>query len=111
MKLVEFTNPEENRFDFDIIDDACVFMRNDPIFYRKHYYPVMAKLADNVRDGKKPNKIKLLAGMVETGINEYCKRYDLGRSSDEVFNQTDREALIDKIFSEECSQIDNGDYK
>ena len=39
MRLNEFTDKEE--LPFDVVDDTLVFMRNDPVFYRKFYYPAV----------------------------------------------------------------------
>ena len=41
MKIFEVTEPN-----FDLIDDTSFYMRNDPEFYRKEYFPAMARIAD-----------------------------------------------------------------
>ena len=111
VKIVEFSNPESNEPKFDIIDDAIVFMRNDPSFYRKSFFPAISKIADMHRSGQNVDKLKSLSGMVERGINEYCRKFDLSRSADELFRNQDREAIIDRIFSEEMAEIEKGEYK
>ena len=110
VKIVEFHNQENNKFDFDVVDDVVMFMRNDPIFYRKAFFPAISKLADNVRNGKSCDKSDL-SEMVENALESYCQKYNLAELPDEIFNDDDRTSIIDKIFSEEMSQIKNGEYK
>ena len=43
MRIDELATPQETKLNFDIVDDAVVFMRNDPQFYRKKYYPTVSK--------------------------------------------------------------------
>lgn len=111
VKLVEFSSPVDSSLPFDVVDDVSVFMRNDPQFYRKHFFPAFARIADLHRAGKKIDKNKCLSGMVEAALEGYCKKFNVARVPDEIFNNDDREAIIDKIFSEEMEQIQNGEYK
>ena len=62
MRLNEFTDKEE--LPFDVVDDTLVFMRNDPIFYRKYYYPSVCELADCQRAGKDADPKKYLIPML-----------------------------------------------
>ena len=111
MKIFEVTAVHENEeLDFDLVDDTCAFMRNDTQFYRKQFFPVMSKIADMHTAGKKINHRDHMGPMIERGINEYCSKYDLGRSPEDVFTQTDRDALTDKLFSEEMEEIKKGEY-
>ena len=110
VKIVEFHDPINSNFNFDIVDDASYYMRNDPSFYRKQYFPCMSKLADRHSEGKKIDRTMIM-DMIEQGINSYVKKFNLGRSSEDVFKQPDRDALIDKLFSEEMDQIKRGEYK
>lgn len=107
VKIYEVT---ETDLPFDIVDDASYYMRNDPSFYRKQYFPCMAKMADRHSEGKKIDRTMIM-DMIEQGINNYVKKYNLGRSPEDVFKQPDRDALIDKLFSEEMEQIKRGEYK
>ena len=110
VKIVEFHEPVNKDFGFDLVDDASYFMRNDPRFYRKEYFPCMARMADKHTEGSKIDR-SMLMNLIEKGIESYVKKFNLGRSSEEVFKQPDRDALLDKIFSEELSQIKKGEYK
>jgi hypothetical protein len=111
MRIDEFSQQPENKFDYDIVDDVCVFMRNDPLFYRKSFFPAVSNMADLQRNGSKIDKQSCLGGMIETAIGAYCKKYDIAEVPDEVFTIEDRANIIDKIFSEEMEQIKAGEYK
>jgi len=111
VKIVEFNQPMDNRFDYDVVDDVSVFMRNDPVFYRKQFFPTIAKIADSYRAGKKLDKTNCLGEMIESALDAYCKKYNIAKLPDEIFNDNDRLSLIDKIFAEEIEQIKKGEYK
>jgi hypothetical protein len=111
VKLVEFSSPVETDLPFDVVDDVIVFMRNDPQFYRKSFFPAVSRVADLHREGKSIDKGKLLSSMVEQGLNEYCKKFNIAKMPDEVFNNDDRMSIIDRIFSEEMEEIQKGEYK
>ena len=111
MKIFEVTEVRENdSLGFDLVDDASYYMRNDPSFYRKEFYPCMSKVADKHTAGASIDK-NMIMSMVERGINKYVQEYNLGRSVADVFKQPDRDALVDKLFSEEIEEIKKGDYK
>ncbi len=50
---------------FDLVDDTCMHMRNDPNFYRKEYFPTMASIADMQREGSNNDPRKLIMPMIE----------------------------------------------
>ena len=50
VKLVEFSEDKyEQDLGFNVVEDLCQHMRNDPIFYRKMYYPTMATMQDKLK--------------------------------------------------------------
>jgi hypothetical protein len=111
MRIDEFTNKDDDNLSFNIVDDTVVFMRNDPMFYRKQYYPAMIALAKHVESGDKKSARNSILPVVDHGINEYCKRYNLARTPSELFKDEDKESIIKLIFSEEIPNIKKGDYK
>ena len=111
VKIVEVIAEATQDVKFDLVDDASFFMRNDPTFYRKEYFPTVNKIAELHRSGKKFDHKKHLGPVVEKGINAYCSKFDLANSPDDVFNQEHRDAIIDKLFSEEMEEINKGEYK
>ena len=109
MRIDELATPQDTKLNFDIIDDAVVFMRNDPVFYRKKYFPTISNMADNVRGGKEIDR-SVLGSMVDSGINSYCKKFNIGRGPADVFTNEDRTSIIEKICSEELVEIEKGSY-
>jgi hypothetical protein len=111
MKIVEFTESVDKELPFDVVEDVVVFMRNDPQFYRKSFFPAFSKVADLHRAGKPIDQNKCLGDMVERALEGYCKKFNVARMPDEIFNNDDRQAIIDRVFSEEMEEIKKGEYK
>jgi len=53
MRIDEFSQPVDDSLPFDVVDDVAVFMRNDPQFYRKSFFPVVDKMKTACQAGKK----------------------------------------------------------
>jgi len=106
MRLVEF---EKKDLPFDVIDDVCVYMRNDPMVYRKSLFPAISKMKSIYDNGKSPIGEECLGEVVDTAMESYCNKFQLG-SPRNVFRKGDRESIINKLFAEELTQIRNGEY-
>ena len=100
----------DDKIDFDLVEDAFIYMRNNPMFYRKDYYPTISKMADLQRSGNSYDAESLLNPMVTRGINSYCKEYKLANMPDDIFHDDHRRKLVNKIREEELKQIEKGDY-
>lgn len=101
---------EPIKFKFDPCDDAVIFMRNDPIFYRKKYYPALMQLKDCVKNNKRVDAEKLFGGVVDSGMNTYCKKFNLGKTMSNVFSIADRTKMLEQICSEEIVNVKRGEY-
>jgi hypothetical protein len=110
MRIDEFANRDDFKLPFDIVDDLHVYMRNDPMFYRKNYFPAMTRIADLTKNNKKVDPHKEFTPMIDSAIQSYCKKFDLGRDPSDIFSEDDRKALVSKIYSEEIESIRRGDY-
>ena len=111
MKLKEFTDidlDKKNDIGYDIVDDLKCHMRDDPMFYRKLYYPCMAQLKDSYDKGD--HNFTGVAEMVEKAIHHYCKKYDLIQSPTELLTKEDKDALIQEIYNEELEEVKKGEY-
>jgi hypothetical protein len=112
MKINEFSKIEkDDRLSFNPEDDLTVFMRNDPMFYRKHYFPAMAKIADMQERGESIDPVVLMGPVIKQGIDTYCKKFNIKQRPDEIFPPSGRSDIIKKIYSEELPQIKKGDYR
>ena len=67
MKLVEFDEHtyEDPGLGFNVVDDLCQHMRNDPIFYRKQYYPTMAHMQDKLKKGEPIDTMECMGPMID----------------------------------------------
>ena len=111
MKLDDLDKPFDNSLNFDVVDDLHVFMRNDPMFYRKQYYPTMCGISDRIEKMDSPEMVKLLMPMVDKAAKIYCKKFKLGKDDSDLIKLKDRQNLVKKISSEELPRIRKGDYK
>ena len=112
VRIVEFAeNPAaDNNMNFDVVDDVLVFMRNNPRFYRRAYFPAMVELQNKIRKNEKINPNESLASMIEMACESYCDHYSVGRNKNNLLNDEDREILVNKIFDEELESLRNGEY-
>ena len=95
--------------DFDIVDDIVVFMRNDPHFYRRHYYPKMVSVTNEYKKNNTINR-ELFAEMLETAIPVYLDKFDIPNNPNDVFTKEDKNAIVDAIIDEESNHIQNKGY-
>jgi hypothetical protein len=110
MKINEFAQRDDFKLPFDIVDDLHVYMRNDPMFYRKDYYPTMTRISDLTKAKKKVDPHKEFTPMIDKACESYCTKFDIARDPSEVFSENDRKALVSKIYSEEIEGIRKGEY-
>ena len=119
MKINEFLDSEHTHGDsdqkkkalgFNIAHDLHIHMKNDPMFYRKQYYPTLAKLQDTLKRGEPIDVKKELLPMVNTAKDHYCAKYNLPRRPEDLMQDEEVDALIEKIYGEEMELIRKGDY-
>lgn len=106
VRLVEF---ETKEMPFDVIDDVAIYMRNDPMIYRKSFFPAITKMQGLHKKGSTIDPDKCLGEVVDGAMESYCEKFNLG-SPKNVFKKGDRESIINKLFAEEMTQIKNGEY-
>jgi hypothetical protein len=112
VKIVEFFNQQdEEGLPFNVVEDVAIFMRNNPSFYRKHYYPSILSLKEKFESKQKINPIKIFAGIVERAAHNYCKEYNVGKRPEELLSKDEKVELIRKIYEEELENIREGAYE
>jgi hypothetical protein len=109
MRIDEFAHPINDNLPFDVVDDVSIYMRNDPMFYRKSFFPAIMKMKDIHDAGKTPNPEVCLGEVCNRAMESYCKKFNLGRKEN-IFKDDDRNLLIKKLFGEEMKQIKDGAY-
>ena len=78
MRIDEFTKPEEARVPFDVVDDLAIFMRNDPMFYRRKMFPCIMQMKDAYGRQENLEPQKLLGPIVDQAMDQYCDKFKLG---------------------------------
>jgi len=109
MRIDEFAKPMDDRLPFDVVDDVCIYMRNDPMFYRKSLFPAIMKMKDSYDRGETPNESSCLESSCTEGMKSYCKKFKLG-SPENVFKPEDKQLIMHKLYGEEMKQIKDGAY-
>lgn len=96
--------------DQDLRDDLVFYMRSDPVFYRKAYYPAMCELDDAIDSGRKTGP-GMLKKMVELAAYNYVKKFGIKETVDDVFTKEDLSEVINHIYNEESEKCRKGDYR
>ena len=110
MRIDEFSAADENQLPFSVIDDLTVFMRNDPMFYRKQLFPAIIKMKNSYDNNKKMDPAGIFGSVVDRAIPHYCKKFQIPKRPDELLDDKDRDELIQKLYSEELTNIKKGVY-
>lgn len=95
--------------DHDLRDDLVFYMRKDPAFFRKAYYPAMCELDDKIDSGKETSATDLLE-LVKLGAYNYVKKFGLQETVGDVFDQEDLEEIAEFIYDEESKKCKEGEY-
>lgn len=109
--LKEFSD-DENTTDlgFNVIEDLCQHMKNDPMFYRKMYYPTIAGIQDKLKKGETIDQREMMMPMIDKGCQHYCSKYDIPTSPEDLLTDEDKTAMVEKLYGEEMELIRDGDY-
>ena len=98
MKINEFHDMAEQEMlpkpDYDIAEDLVIFMRNDPMFYRRSYFPTL-------EDFKVQKKKELLSDMVKKGLNKYCEKFGLPHNKEDLLGEGDINQIVSEIIKDE----------
>lgn len=94
---------------FDVIDDITVFMRNDPMFYRKEFFPLVMQMK-GLKESDKPINSKLFMPMIKKATEQYCKKFNIPKRPEDLLDADEQRSLIQKIYAEEMTNIKKGAY-
>jgi hypothetical protein len=112
VKIVEFFSQEDEQgLPFNVVEDVAIFMRNDPNFYRKHYYPAILHLKELFDKKQKVNPSKLFSSIIKKAAYNYCKAYNVGKRPEELLSDDEVRELIEMIYKEELENIREGVYE
>jgi len=113
VKIYEFVDHSKNEtFEtpWDMCEDLVVFMKNDPMFYRKEYYPAMTRMSDLYRVGKKFDFAKEMMPVIEKAKTQYCEKYKMPKPAEAMFNEEDNVSIVERLQEEEYDRIRKGEY-
>jgi len=109
MRIDEFAKPMDDKLPFDVVDDVAIFMRNDPMFYRKSLFPAIMNMKDRHDSGKSCVAEECLSEVCSRAMESYCSKFKLGTPTN-IFKPEDKGQLIQKVFGEEMKMIKDGAY-
>ena len=109
MRIDEFAQPMDDKLPIDVVDDVAIFMRNDPMFYRKSLFPAIMNMKDRHDSGKSCVAEECLSEVCGRAMESYCSKFKLG-SPTNIFKPEDKGQLIQKVFGEEMKMIKDGAY-
>jgi len=95
---------------FNLVDDMAIYMRNDPNFYRKSFFPALQRMKEMYHKGEEYDPAKELGPMVNKAAKNYCKKFKIPRRPEDLFGDDDQQELIKKIYSEEMANIKQDVY-
>lgn len=108
MLLREFFNSEQDsekaRFDFDVADDIHQYMVNDPVFYRRHYFPKVTKMCDRHKKGIEINPTSELKTVILNACNQYVEQFGINADPDSLLDEYELEAIAIKIYNTETGR-------
>jgi hypothetical protein len=107
MKINEFHDmdiPDEivPKPDYDVAADLLIFMRNDPMFYRKTFFPAVETYKENDKDTLP------IENMIKGGLGQYCQKFNILNPTDELMGEGDIQELALKIIQDEMEDISEG---
>lgn len=87
------------RPDYDIAEDLTVYIRNDPMFYRKSFFPAFEEY-------KKKKDSKVLEKMIQNGLKNYCSKFEIPFSPNELMNKQEVATLVSTLIKDEIENLD-----
>ena len=116
MKINEFFDQDNikklkigDQLPYNVVEDLCIYMRNNPDFYRKHLYPEMINVQEAVKGGGKYNKKNMLS-IVERAINLYINEYDIPKRPEELLTDGEKMECVSTLLKNEVESLRKGDY-
>jgi hypothetical protein len=112
VKINEFYQQpiDDTKLPFDVVDDLAIFMRNDPMFYRKSLFPAIMDMKDCCDKGTKYNAPKNLMPVIDKATESYCKHFKMNKRPEQLLSDEEKKTLLNKIYAEEMTNIRKGAY-
>ena len=106
VKINEFNDmeiPDEiyPKPDYDVKEDLKVYLRNDPMFYRKSFFPAF-------EDYKATKKTAGLMAMANLGLKNYCDKYELPFAPKELMESQELITMVNELIQDELDAMNEG---
>ena len=108
----DFVTPKEGggrEINYDLPDDLIHFMNHDDNVYRRHVFPVVARMLDLHKKNITP-KASIFKPAAEHSYKIYIKKYPIRELPDHIDEETCNK-VCDKMHEEVCQHIADGKYK
>ena len=116
VKIKEFIEQDQIRdlkigeeLPYNVVEDLCIYMQNDPTFYRQHLYPMLVDVQEAVKNGGKFNKRKMIP-TVEYAIKEYVKKFEIKKRPQDLLQDGEKMECVNKILKNEMENFRKGEY-
>lgn len=100
----------DNDLTYNLVDDIIVYMRNDPMFYRKSFFPTMVQMKKLYKAKKELDPESVILPLINKAKIGYCKKFNIAKKPDDLLDKTDLDELVKRIYAEEIDNIKNGNY-
>jgi hypothetical protein len=111
--MVKITEVTDQKFDeklpYDVTEDLIIYMRNDPMFYRKHLYPAFIDVQEAVKKGGKYNKRQLIP-VIEKAIQGYVNKFNIKKLPEELMSEQEKLECVSRLLADEQENFKKGSY-
>ena len=108
MRIDEFSTKIDDGLPYDVIDDVKAYMLNDKDFYRRHYYPGMCKLQDQMKSGKMSPLT--LAPVIDKACEGYCSKFNIPKDPKSLLDKSEKVELVQRLIADERENLEKGDF-
>lgn len=110
VKLVEVTDQKiSEELPYDVGQDLIVYMRNEPMFYRRHLYPALVDVQEAIKKGKKYSK-KNMFPVIEKAIQGYINKFGIKKLPEDLMNEEEKLDCISRLLADEQENFRKGSY-
>ena len=100
---------DKRELDYDLVEDLAYFMNHDDDVYRRHVFPVVAKLIDG-HSSKTKFTPDIFKPVVEKSYKLYVSKFPIRELPENIEDKVCKE-VCSKLHEEITQHISDGKYK
>lgn len=108
LELADGKSDTKKELGYDLKDDLICFMRNDPEFYRKQYFPILNKFESYVKDGRSVSP-RAFESLVNKAYECYKNKFPV-EGLDAKLDEEMCQEVCNEIHKSETEYIKDGKY-